>query len=133
MLRFKVLVSVVPLIAVAAVVRIAFFPTSRPCVPLESGTVEIASVPWHADLHVSFTDDPRLATVRVAISERAEVADFAVVDDIETVDEMACQASAAALSVGAQDQHQDQTQASAAPNVRSWQARTSDIEPLTLR
>jgi hypothetical protein len=95
MLRFKVLVSVIPLIAAATVAHIEFFPTTHPCVAVASGTVEIASVHWHADLHVSFTDDPRLATVRVAISEGAEVADFAVVDDIEAVDDRACQASPA--------------------------------------
>jgi hypothetical protein len=108
MLRFKVLVSVVPLIAAAAMARIEFFPASRSCVAFGSGTVEIASVPWHADLHVSFTDDPRLATVRVGISESAEVADFAVVDDIETADNRACQANAAALIVGAQGERRGQ-------------------------
>ena len=40
-------------------------------------------MPWHADLHVSFTDDPAAATVRVQISDSAEAADFAVVDDVD--------------------------------------------------
>ena len=73
MSRFKVLVSAAPLIAAATVARIEYFPAAQPCVALGPGTVEIASIPWHADLHVSFTDDPRLATVRVAISECAEL------------------------------------------------------------
>jgi len=107
MLRFKVLVSVAPLIVAATVACIEFFPASRSCVALGSGTVEIASVPWHADLHVSFTDDP-LATVRVSISKSAEVADFAVIDDIETADNRACQANAAALIVGAQGERRGQ-------------------------
>lgn len=95
MLRFKILVSVIPLIAAAILALIEFFPSPRPCVALGSGTVEIASAPWHADLHVSFTDDPRLATIRVAISGNAAAADFAVVDDIETVDDKACEATPA--------------------------------------
>ena len=73
MLRFKVLVSAVPLIVAAIVARVEFFPSPRPCIAVDAGTVEIASAPWHADLHVSFTDDPRLATVRVAIADNAEV------------------------------------------------------------
>jgi hypothetical protein len=103
MLRFKVLVLVLPMIAAAMAGRIAFFPSPRPCVAPGSGTVEIASAPWHADLHISFTDDPRLATVRVAISEHAEVADFAVADDFESVDQRACEAAAAVI-VGARGQ-----------------------------
>jgi hypothetical protein len=95
MLRFKFLVSAVPLIAAAVFARIEFFPGPRPCIAIGAGTVEIGSAPWHADLHVSFTDDPRLATVRVAISDSADTADFAVVDDDDTADDDACEATAA--------------------------------------
>ena len=95
MLRFKILVSVVPLIAAAILARMEFFASPRPCIALDSGTVEIASAPWHADLHVSFTDDPKLATVRVAISDNAEAADFAVVDDADAGDDSACEATPA--------------------------------------
>jgi hypothetical protein len=52
-------------------------------------------VPWQAELHVSFTDDPALATVRVQISDDAGAADFAVIDDVDTPDPGACQATAA--------------------------------------
>jgi hypothetical protein len=93
MLRFKILVSAVPLIVAAILARVEFFPESRPCIALGSGTVEIASAPWHADLHVSFTDDPRLATVRVAISDNAEAADFAVVDDANAAGGNVCEAT----------------------------------------
>ena len=87
MLRFKILVSAVPLIVAATLARVEFFPSSRPCIVLGSGSVEIASAPWHADLHVSFTDDPRLATVRVATTDNAESADFALVDDVDAPDD----------------------------------------------
>ena len=74
MLRLKILASVVPL-AVAAV-----FARGECCRPAplhrDSGTaVQLATAPWQAQLHVSFTDDPSLATVRVQISDNAEAAD----------------------------------------------------------
>ena len=95
MLRFRILVSAIPLIVAAILARSELFPASRPCIAVGSNTVEIASNPWHADLHVSFTDDPRLATVRVAISDNAEAADFAVVDDASGDNDSACQATPA--------------------------------------
>ena len=87
MLRFKILVSVVPLVVTAILARVEFFPSARPCIAIGAGNLEIGSAPWHADLHVSFTDDPRLATVRVAITDSAETADFAVVDDVDDADD----------------------------------------------
>ena len=95
MLRFKFLVSAVPLIFAAILARVEFFPGSRPCIALGSGTVGIVSAPWHADLHAGFTDDPKVATVRVAISNNAEAADFAVVDDVNAADGNACEATPA--------------------------------------
>jgi hypothetical protein len=91
MLRFKVLVSAVPLMVAAILARVEFFPTALPCIALGSGSVEIASAPWHADLHVAFTDDPKLATVRVAITDDASAADFAVVDDVDAEEDNACE------------------------------------------
>src|SRR5215472_2686550 len=87
MLRLRILVSVVPLVAAAIFARIEFFPSTRPCIALNAGNLEIGSAPWHADLHVSFTDDPHLATVRVAVTDDAESADFAVVDDADAADD----------------------------------------------
>ncbi len=55
----------------------------------------LASVPWHADLHVSFTNDPAAANVRVQISDSAEAADFAVVDDDDSPEADACGTTAA--------------------------------------
>jgi hypothetical protein len=94
MLHYKVLVSVVPLIAAAILARIEFFPADRPCIAVGLGTVQLASGPWHADLHVSFTDDPRLATVRVAVSDNAATADFAVIDGADGMEENVCATTA---------------------------------------
>jgi hypothetical protein len=108
MFRFKILASVVPL-AIAAVFARGWSPGPHPCIAVGDASVEIASVPWHADLHVSFTDDRAAATARVQILESAEAADFAVVDDVDNpgtgalrtgaAETGACEATAAMLSV----------------------------------
>ena len=108
MFRFKILASVVPLV-IAAVFARGWSPGPHPCIAVGDASVEIASVPWHADLHVSFTDDPAAATVRVQILESAEAADFTVVDDIDNpgtgalgtgaAETGACETTAAMLSV----------------------------------
>lgn len=103
MLRFKILVSVVPLIIAAVLARIELTPRERPCIAIGDQTVQIASAPWHADLHVGFTDDPTAATVRVQIAESAEAADFAVVDDVDGADDNSCTASAATQFVAIAD------------------------------
>ena len=95
MLRFRILASAVPLIVAAAFAGGELLPGPRPCVAIGEASVQISSMPWHADLHVAFTDDPALATVRVQISESAEAADFAVVDDIDNADAGACAANPA--------------------------------------
>jgi hypothetical protein len=83
MLRFKILALVVPLAIAAVFARGGWSVSPHPCIDVGNESVEIASIPWHADLHVSFTDDPAAATVRVQILDSAEAADFAVVDDID--------------------------------------------------
>jgi hypothetical protein len=95
MLRFRILASVVPLIALAVLARGTLVPGPRPCIAIGDAPVQIASVPWQAEIHVSFTDDPTLATVRVQIADSAEAADFAVVDDIDSPEASACEANAA--------------------------------------
>jgi hypothetical protein len=109
MLRLKILASVVPLVMVAVLARGGWSPGQHPCVAIGDASVEIASVPWHADLHVSFTDNPSAATVRVQILDSAEAADFVVVDDLDNPqtgasgtgapETGACEATVAPLSV----------------------------------
>ena len=95
MLRFKILASAVPLIVVAVFARGGLLPGPRPCITIADTSVQIASVPWQAQLHVSFTSDPAAATVRVQISDSAEAADFVVVDDADSTETGACEANAA--------------------------------------
>jgi hypothetical protein len=93
MLRFKVLVSIAPLLAAAVIARLELAAGPEPCLALETDAMRIATSPWHADLHVSFTDDPLLATVRVALADSADAADFAVVDDSGEAEGSACAAT----------------------------------------
>jgi hypothetical protein len=95
MLRFKILASVVPLLAAAVFARSEIGSGSHPCIAIGETSVELTSLPWTAGLHVAFTDDPAQATVRVQITENADIADFAVVDDGANDEPDSCQASAA--------------------------------------
>jgi hypothetical protein len=99
MLRLKILASAVPLIVAVAFARGGLLPASHPCIAIANTAVQIADLPWRADLHVAFTDDPAAATVRVQISESAEAADFAVVDDDDAAEPGACDANTATRSV----------------------------------
>lgn len=95
MLRFRSLVSAVPLIVVAIFARGEFSIGSRPCIAVGGASVQITSLPGQAQLQVSFTGDPAAATVRVQLSENAGAADFAVVDDVDSAEDGACAANAA--------------------------------------
>lgn len=90
MLRFKILVSVAPLMVAAVLARVELVPGPHPCITVGDETLQIAPALWHADLHVSFTDDPAAATVRVQITDSADSADFAVVDDADGAEADAC-------------------------------------------
>jgi hypothetical protein len=95
MLRFKILASVVPLIAAAVFARSEIGSVSHPCIALGETTVELTSLFWTAGIQVAFTDDPAKATVRVQITDDADTADFAVVDDGASDEASACTSNAA--------------------------------------
>ena len=104
-MRYKILVSVVPLAVAALFAHGVALPGPRPLISISYTTVQIADLPGLAALQVSFTDNPALATVRVQVAETAEGADFAMVDDSGTSEGGACAANAAtrlvAISAGA--------------------------------
>jgi hypothetical protein len=75
--------------------RGGLLPGPHPCIEIAETSVQIASMPWQAQLRVSFTDDPALATVRVQMADSADAADFAVVDDVDTAEAGACAANPA--------------------------------------
>src|SRR3954454_17968110 len=95
MLRFKILASVVPLLAAAVFARSEIGPVSHPCIALGETSVELTSLFWTAGIQVSFTDDPAQATVRAQITDDADTADFTVVDDGASDEPGACQSNAA--------------------------------------
>jgi hypothetical protein len=95
MLRLKILASAVPLLIATVFARGGLLPGPRPCIAIADVSVQIATVPWQAQLHVSFTDDPALATVRVQISDSPEAADFTVVDDVDSAETGTCEANGA--------------------------------------
>ena len=94
MLRLNILASVVPLAIVALFAHNEFLTGPRACIEIAGTSVQIATLSWQADRHVSFTNDPSRATVRVQISDSAEAADFTVIDDIDTAEAGACESHA---------------------------------------
>src|ERR1044072_1638763 len=94
MLRLKILASVVPLAIVARFARSEFLAGPKACIEIAGTSVQIAALSWQADRHVSFTNDPSRATVRVQIAENAEAADFTVIDDVDSAEAGACESHA---------------------------------------
>lgn len=86
MLRVKILASAVPLLLAGVVAGGELVPNASPCIALGRASMQIATAPWQNPLHVSFTDDPEAATVRVQIVDSPDLADFAVIDDMQTAD-----------------------------------------------
>ncbi|WGD52669.1 hypothetical protein QA641_01575 [Bradyrhizobium sp. CB1650] len=95
MLRFKILASVVPLLAAAVFARSEIGSLPHPCIAIGETTVELTSLFWTAGAQVAFTEDPSQATVRVQMTEDADAADFAVVDDGTNDEPGACETNAA--------------------------------------
>lgn len=87
MLQFRMLASAIPLLAVGILAGGHVASSSQPCISLGRSSVQIAYAPWQHPEHVSFTDNPHEATVRVQLVDRPELADFAIVDDDTTSDE----------------------------------------------
>lgn len=104
MLRVKILASSLPLILVGFVAGGELLPATQPCISVGDTSLQMATAPWQRQLHVSFTDDPAAATVRVQLVERADIADFVVVDDINTADADSCTTTSDArfVSIAAQ-------------------------------
>jgi hypothetical protein len=90
MLRFGILASAVPLVLAGLFAQSELLPGPRPCIEAGGSSLQIAEAPWRADLHVTFTDYPPTATVRVQIVDSPESADFVMVDDADSAEANAC-------------------------------------------
>lgn len=86
MLRMTILASAVPLVLTGVIAGGGIVPGTGPCIALGRASMQIATAPWQNPLHVSFTDDPSAATVRVQIVDNPAVADFTVIDDARAAD-----------------------------------------------
>jgi hypothetical protein len=89
MVRLGLIASVIPL-ALAGGVAPDWLSSARPCISAGLTTVQMASFPWQADLHVAFTERPELATVRVQLVDQPELADFVVMDDVTSIEDSSC-------------------------------------------
>ena len=99
MLRLNLLTTVIPMASLLLIAQQSIGWASRPCIVAGESAVELAALPWAADLHVGFTDDPARANLRIQVVDSAEAADFALVDGIGSAEENACGASSAARQV----------------------------------
>ena len=93
MLRVKILASTIPLLLAGVVAGGELVPSASPCIALGRASMQIATGPWQNPLHVSFTDDPEVATVRVQVVDNADMADFAVIDGMQTAETDSCTVS----------------------------------------
>lgn len=98
MLRISILAWAIPLIAAGGLAGGQFTPAAQPCIQMANQSVRIARGAWQSQQHVSFTTDPKAATVRVQIVDDPALADFAVVDDADPADLGAADGAGCAMS-----------------------------------
>lgn len=77
----------------------AWLSGGQPCISAGLTTVQMAWLPWRADLHVAFTEQPELATVRVQLVEQPDLADFVVADDVTGIEDSSCSMTGEGRSV----------------------------------
>jgi hypothetical protein len=92
MVRLGLLVSVVPLVLAGGTAPEWLSPT-QPCISAGLTTVQMAWLPWQADLHVAFTERKELATVRVQLVDQPDLANFVVSDDVSGIEDSSCSVS----------------------------------------
>lgn len=83
MLRFGILIAVVPLVLAGGVAYDWTQASARQCSAAALTTARTAPA-------IAFTDDPSLATVKVQIVDGAELADLAIADDGDQADAPGC-------------------------------------------
>lgn len=94
-MRIKLLASAVPLLFAGMVAGEFSGGGGQPCISVGIDTLQLATAPWQHQSHVSFTEDRAASTVRVQIVGRPELADFTVIDDVDTANEQSCSAGSA--------------------------------------
>ena len=104
-MRVKILASTVPLLLAGAVAGGELVPNPSPCIAMGRASMQIATAPWQNPLHVSFTDDPEMATVRVQVVDAADMADFTVTDGAMTSEADSCTVTRDTAFVSISDRH----------------------------
>ena len=104
-MRVKILASTVPLLLAGVVTGGELVPSASPCIAMGRASMQIASAPWQNPLHVSFTDDPEMATVRVQVVDAADMADFTVTDGAMTAEADSCAVTRDTSFVGITERH----------------------------
>jgi len=102
MVRLGLLASVLPLVLAGGTAPTWLSPT-QPCISAGLSTVQMAWLPWTADLHVAFAGTPELATVRVQLVDQPDLADFVVTDDVSGVEDSSCSAGSGSRRVAIVD------------------------------
>src|SRR4051812_12005444 len=102
--RYRILASTLPVLLAGIFAGGELLPTRRPCIAVGETSVQLARQPWQAQINVSFTTDPNMATVRVQLVDSAETADFTYVDDVEGAEADACAATPATRWIGIAEQ-----------------------------
>jgi hypothetical protein len=98
MVRLGLFASVLPLVLAGGMAP-SWLAGAQPCISAGLTTVQMTWLPWRADLHVAFTEQPELATVRVQLVEQPDLADFVVTDDIASIEDSSCSATGEGRSV----------------------------------
>ncbi|MGD9838436.1 MAG: hypothetical protein AB7F72_03100 [Afipia sp.] len=104
-MRVTVLASTIPLLLAGVVAGGELVPSASPCIAMGRASMQIATAPWQSPLHVSFTDDPELATVRVQVVDAADLADFTVTDGAMTAETDSCTVNRDTSFVSISDRH----------------------------
>jgi len=104
-MRVTVLASTVPLLLAGVVAGGELVPSASPCIAMGRASMQIATAPWQNPLHVSFTDDPEMATVRVQVVDAADMADFTVTDGAMTAEADSCAVTRDTAFVSISDRH----------------------------
>ncbi|MBN9595970.1 MAG: hypothetical protein J0G36_11515 [Afipia sp.] len=104
-MRVTILASTIPLLLAGVVAGGEMIPSASPCIGMGRASMQIATAPWQNPLHVSFTDDPEYATVRVQVVDTADMADFTVTDGAMTADPDSCAVTRDTAFVSISDRH----------------------------
>lgn len=108
-MRMTILASTVPLLLTGVVAGGELIPSASPCIAMGRASMQIATAPWQNPLHVSFTDDPEMATARVQVVDTADLADFTVIDGALTAEADSCTVTRDTAFVSISDHHATDT------------------------